>query len=110
MSSAHVLNLGDNQPRQPRPEIPPVEDTFTQEKDLLEQTRADVRRMRIQFERQQDEHESHQQRTKILSIVLGVLFIFLVASLWVFYPTIRDQKKSMVDMLGLQTVTNTIGS
>src|SRR5215471_697749 len=107
MSSAHVLNLGDNQPRQPRSEIPPVEDTFTQDKDLLEQTRADVRRMRIQFERQQDEHESHQQRTKILSIVLGVLFILLVASFWIFYPAMRDQKKSMADMLGLQSLTST---
>jgi chromosome segregation ATPase len=109
MSSAHVLNLGDNQPRQTKTEIPPVEDRFTQDKDLLEQTRADVRRMRIQVERQHDEHESHQQRTKILSIVLGVLFIFLVASLWVFYPTMRDQKKSMADMLGLQSLTSTLG-
>ena len=109
MSSAHVLNLGDNQPRKPKTEIPPVEDTFTQDKDLLEQTRADVRRMRIQFERQQDEHESHQQRTKILSIVLGVLFVWFVVSLWVFYPAIRDQKKSLADMLGLQTLTNTLG-
>jgi hypothetical protein len=109
MSSAHVLNLGDNPPRETDLNIPPVEDKFTQDQDLLEQTRADVRRMRIQFERQQDEQESHQQRTKIMSIVLGVLIVLLLASLWIAYPTLRDQKKTMVDMLGLQTVTNGLG-
>jgi uncharacterized protein YoxC len=108
MSSAHVLNLGENPPRKGL-DIPPVEDKFTQDQDLLEQTRADVRRMRIQFERQQDEHESHQQRTKILSIALGVLVVLLVASLWFTYPTLRDQKKNMADMFGLQTVTNGLG-
>lgn len=107
MEGARVLNLGPNPPRSGT-EAPPVESKFSQNEDLIEQTRADVRRMRIQFERQQDEQDSHRQRTKILSVVLGALIVFFAIALWFGYPTLKDQKKTMADTLGLQTASNTL--
>src|SRR6185369_8849841 len=88
---------------------PPEVNEFTPTNEAIEETRSDVRRMRILVDRQQDEQEAHQKRTKILSIVLGILFVVLAAAGWLTYPTWKNQKQVLLDMAGLQTVAGTLG-
>jgi len=68
----------------------------------------EVSRLKRQVERQDDEHQDHQRRTKILSIVLGALIVTLVGILCAIYPTLRDEKKGLVQLFTLQNITNTI--
>jgi len=68
----------------------------------------EVSRLKRQVERQDDEHQNHQRRTKILSIVLGALIVTLVGILCAIYPTLRDEKKGLVQLFTLQNITNTI--
>ena len=109
MQTAQTLNLGPVAPAKAEEKPPRVEDEFTRNREMMEHTRADVRRIRMQIEHHEDQHESHQRRTKILSIILGVLIVLFAASLWSAYPTLRDQKKIVADTLGLQTVASRLG-
>jgi chromosome segregation ATPase len=77
--------------------------------DLMEQTKSEVRRLRQQLERQEDENESHTRRTTILSIVLAVLLLLLGGATWAAYPALREGQKAAVGMLGLQTTANSLG-
>jgi chromosome segregation ATPase len=108
--SSQILNLGPGMSDKVREEKPlhPVDDS-SQLSDLLEQTRSDVRRIRTQIEHQEDDQEAHARRTKILSIVLMVLVLILVGAFWFAYPTLRDQQKATLEMLGLQNVANALG-
>src|SRR5712671_140784 len=109
MQSTHILNLGPVPGGKVEAEPPRVEDEFTRTQDEIEQTRAEMRRTRMHIDRQQQEQEAHEQRTKILSIVLGVLIVSLAGTVWFAYPTLRDQKKAIADMVGLQAVATTLG-
>src|SRR5437870_3091040 len=109
MPTAQILNLGQVPPAKFEDTPPPVEDEFTRTRDLVDQTQSDVRRMRMQMERQQDEQESHQARTKVLSIILGILIVSLAAALWFAYPAWKEEKKAVADMLGLQNTARSLG-
>jgi hypothetical protein len=77
--------------------------------DLMEETKSEVRRLRLRLERQEDEQETHARRTKILSVILAVLFLTLAVTSWSAYPALREGQKAAVGMLGLQTTANTLG-
>src|SRR5215467_5052199 len=58
---------------------------------------------------QRDEYDWHEWRTKVLSGTLVVLIVLLAVAVWLIYPTSTGQKKAAVDILKLQTVTNSLG-
>jgi chromosome segregation ATPase len=108
MQGARILNLGEEAPRN-NTEPPRFDDELTQTRDLIEQTQTDVRRTRVLLEQQQQEHESHQRRTKILTVVLAVLIALLALTWWLVFPTLSDQNKSIANMLGLESATHALG-
>src|ERR1041385_7532551 len=106
MQNAQILNLGAAPSRNPETaSAPRVEGEFHSD-DLIEQTRSDVRRMRLFVEQQEEEQE---RRTRIFSVILGALAVFFLVALWFAYPTIRDQKSAVVEMLGLKNVAKGLG-
>jgi chromosome segregation ATPase len=108
MESSQILNLTPNPPETSQGNSHPA-DEFNQMGDLIEQTRSDVRRIRMQMERQEDEQESHSRRTKILSIVLGLLIVILAGAVWFAYPAVRDQQQTAVQLLGLKDIAGALG-
>jgi chaperonin cofactor prefoldin len=68
----------------------------------------EVSRLKRQVERQDDEHQDYQRRTKILSVVLGGLIVTLVGIVCAIYPILRDEKKGLVELFTLQNITNTL--
>jgi chromosome segregation ATPase len=100
MQSSRILNLSPTPSEPENPEGPHSEEKVAQMGDLIEQTRSDMRRMRSQLEQQEDEHESHARKTRILSAILALLVLLLAGAAWFAYPTLRDQKKTALDMLG----------
>jgi predicted nucleic acid-binding Zn-ribbon protein len=68
----------------------------------------EVSRLKRQVERQEDEHQDYQRRTKILSVVLGALIVTLVGILCTIYPTLRDAKMGLVELFTLRNITNTL--
>src|SRR5438067_163561 len=109
MSTAQILNLGPPPDNAAPAATPPVEGEFTQMDELMDQTRTDLRRTRMQVDRQQEIQESHGRLTKTMAIVLGVLIVLFAAAAWSAYPTLRDQRKAVAEMLGLQGVTTALG-
>jgi len=107
MQTSQILNLGPkpNPSENENPQVPHPSDDFNQLGDLMEQTRSDVRRIRTQLERQEDEQESHGRRTKILYIAVGVLILIFALATWFAYPALRDHDKTLADMFGLQNFT-----
>jgi cell division protein FtsB len=108
MESSQILNLAPNPPETSQDSSRPA-DEFNQMGDLIEQTRSDVRLIRMQMERQEDEQESHSRRTKILSIVLGLLIVILGGAVWFAYPTVRDQQQTAMQLLGLKDIAGALG-
>jgi cell division protein FtsB len=100
------LNLGSS-PGRTDPPPPRREGGSTQ--DLLEETRSYINRTWTRMDKQQEEHESHMRRTKILSFIIGVLVMLFATAAWFSYPAFRDQKKAVADTVGLQSATNTLG-
>src|SRR5437773_2394674 len=70
---------------------------------------ADVRRMRSQLEHQEDAHEAHERRAKAAFFLVGLLIVVFALAFWLMYPAIRDQKKNVAGLLGLQSVSYTLG-
>jgi predicted PurR-regulated permease PerM len=98
MGSAQILNLGAAKD-EIRPNPPqPVADEFTR----------DLRRLQTRVQRQEDEYDAHGRRTKVLSIVLGVLVVALLATIWLVYPVLREEKKALADILNLQNFSGTL--
>jgi len=85
MQSAQMLNLG------PRPGAPT----------------EDPQRKRL--DHQEELQDSHERRLKILSVLVGVLIVGLIASMWFAYPTLRDQRRAVGQMIGLQAVATALG-
>src|SRR5262245_36660483 len=108
MQTAQPLNLGPVPPANAE-EKPRVENDVSRTREMMEHTRSDVRQMRMQMERQEDEHESHRRVTKIIATILGCLIVLFAAAAWSAYPTLRDQRKIAADTLGFQTVANKLG-
>src|SRR5689334_22033242 len=110
MQGSAILNLGSTSDQSGVRDASPKPEAFTQTtEEALEQTKSEMRRMRTQLQRQEDDYEAHARKTKILSMMLAVLIIALAASVWFAYPTLRDQKNTAATMLGLHTMANTLG-
>jgi len=108
MQTAQPLNLGPVPPANAE-EKPRVENDVSRTREMMEHTRSDVRQMRMQMERQEDEHESHRRLTKIIACILGGLIVLFAAAVWFAYPTLRDQRKITADTWGLQNAVSKLG-
>jgi len=106
MQPSQTLNLGPS-PGRIDQQPPKRQGDSTQE--LLDETRSYINRTWTRMDKQQEEHESHLRRTKILSIILVVLVMLFATAVWFSYPAFRDQKKAVADTVGLQSATNTLG-
>jgi len=104
-----VLNLGMAPVQGEHHETRYPDANATRMGDLMEETNSEVRRLRQQLEEQEDGQETHARRTKILSVILAVLFLILGVTSWFAYPVMRDGQKAAVEMLGLQTTANALG-
>jgi chromosome segregation ATPase len=109
----HILNLEPARPETPeaQPETPeaqtePVVDEFSQTHRMIEEARLDVQRIRRQVERQADEHERHEKRTRVLSIFLGLLILLFAGAAWLAYPTLANGRKTVADVFSLQGISN----
>jgi len=109
MASA-ILNLGGPQNEGGPREAATHPDTAAQQMgDLMEETKSEVRRLRLELEHQENEQEAHGRRTRILSIVLFALFLLLAGTTWSAYPVLREGQRAAVGLLGLQTTANSLG-
>jgi uncharacterized protein YoxC len=109
MQNGQVLNLGVA-PAEREESVPPhTPSELTEMGNAIEQTRSDVRRTRLLVDQQFEENQAHMRRTKVLSIVLGILAVCLIGALWLAYPTVRGQARSTGEILGLKNLTGAIG-
>jgi cell division protein FtsB len=100
------LNLQPITPRiSDKAESQRVEDEF-HSSDLLEQTRSEIRGMRMLTHHQQ---ETYDRRTRIFTIIVGMLILAFLATLWLAYPMLRDQKTSTKEIVGLKNVAGGLG-
>jgi predicted nucleic acid-binding Zn-ribbon protein len=104
-----ILNLEPASPEIPEAETEPVVDEFSQTRRMIDEARSDVQRIRRQMERQADVQESHEKRTRILSVFLGVLILLFAGALWFAYPSLVNGKKTLADVYSLQGISNTLG-
>ena len=96
MHTGRTLNHGS---KHGNTDPPPVrEEDFRSTADLLAETRADLRRTMEELDAQRD-HEWHQRKTHILSVILIVLFGVAV---WFTSPIWRGQKTA-ADIFGFQS-------
>jgi len=109
MQNGQVLNLGVAPSEQSESVPPYTANEMTEMGSAIEQTRSDLRRTRMLLDQQFEEQQSHMRRTKVLSIVLGVLAFCLIGALWLAYPTVRGQARSTGEILSLKGVTSAIG-
>jgi cell division protein FtsB len=107
MPTAQTLNLGPA-PGKVDPK-PKTEGDSTRAQELLEETRSYINRTWTRMDRQQEEHEAHLRRTKILSIILILLVGLFATAVWFSYPAFQGQKKAVADTLGLQSMANALG-
>jgi len=108
MQNGQVLNLGVP-PSERSESVPHTASEMMEMGDAIEQTRNDVRRTRLLLDQQFQEQQAHMRRTKVLSIVLGVLAFCLIGALWLAYPTVKRQARSTGEILALKNLTSAIG-
>jgi len=107
MQTSQILNLGPkpNPSEKISPEASRPSEDYAHLGDLMEQTRSDVRRIRTQVERQEDEQEFHSRKTKILFIAFAVLLLIFAGGVWFAFPALRGYEKTLADTTGLQNFT-----
>jgi cell division protein FtsB len=108
MQGPQSLNLGPT-PGRVNPPPPKTEGDSTATQELLDETRSYINRTWTRMDEQQQEHESHLRRTKVLSIIVIVVVVLFAAGVWFTYPALRDQRKAVAGTLGLQSVANKLG-
>src|SRR5215831_5853081 len=108
MASAQILNLEPARPETPEAQTEPVVDEFSQTHRMIEEARLDVQRVRRQLERQADEQDRHEKRTRVLSVFLGLLILFFAGAAWLAYPTLANGRKTIADVYSLQGISNTL--
>jgi chromosome segregation ATPase len=86
-----------------------LDNQLTQTRELIEDARSEIRRTQAQLDQQQDEQESQARRTKILTVVLGILLLSLAGTIWWEYSTLRGQKIAIANIVDIQTLAKTIG-
>src|SRR5262245_46225484 len=110
MHNGQVLNLGVAPSDRPQSAPPPHSaNEMSEMGSAIEQTRSDMRRTRMLLDQQQEEQQAHMRRTRVLSIVLGIIACCLIGALWLAYPTVRGQARSTGEILGLKNLTSAIG-
>jgi chromosome segregation ATPase len=103
MHSTQTLNLGLSGSPEESQEVPRSSgDEFAEMRELIDQTRSEVRRTQMELDRQQDADESHRRVGKILALGLGILILVLAGASWIAYPVLRDQRNSLPQLVGLQ--------
>jgi chromosome segregation ATPase len=109
MASGAVLNLEPRVSEKVEPETPGLDNQLTQTRELIEEAKAELRRTQTQLNQQEDEQESQARRTKVLSIVLAILLIFLAGTGWWAYSALKDQKAALGNIVDVQNLTKTLG-
>lgn len=109
MQNGQVLNLGVAPSDRPQSAPPHTANELAEMGSAIEQTRSDMRRTRMLLDQQLQEHQSHVRRTKVLSVVLGILAFCLIGALWLAYPTVKGQARSTGEILGLKNLSTAIG-
>jgi cell division protein FtsB len=109
MANAQILNLEPARPETPEAKAEPVVDEFSQTHRMIDEARSDVQRIRRQVERQADEQERHEKRTRVLSIFLGLLILLFAGAAWLAYPSLANGKKTIADVSSLQGLSNAFG-
>jgi DNA repair exonuclease SbcCD ATPase subunit len=109
MANAQILNLEPARPETPEAQTEPVVDQFSQTQRMIEEARLDVQRVRRQVERQADEQEKHEKRTRVLSVFLGLLILLIAGAAWLAYPTLANGRKTIADVNSLQGLSNALG-
>ena len=109
MQGAQSLNLGPAPGSRVNPQPVQTEGDSTRRQELLDETRSYINKTWARMDKQQEEHESHLRKTRTLTIIIGLLLLLFVAGVWFTYPALRGQRRAVADMLGLQTVANTLG-
>src|ERR1041385_434815 len=109
MQSGQILNLEPRQSAQAEEKTPRLENEVNENRALIEQATFEIRQAKARLDRQQDQQDSHELRTKILSAVLGFLVVCLAGAIWWAYPTLRDGRKSLADIANMQNVMNGLG-
>ena len=106
MQSGQILNLEPKLSAQAEEKTPGLQSEINENRALIEQATFEVRQARARLDRQQDQQESQELRTKILSGVIGFLIVCLAGTVWWAYPTLRNARKVSGDMLSMQSDTN----
>jgi chromosome segregation ATPase len=113
MHNSQILNLNPNPQSEGRPEQiaePESDNRLNQVADSIEQARNDVRRLRLQLDRQENSQEDHVRRTKSLMMFLAVLLLILAVASWWAYPILASQQGAAVEMFGLKDVAASLKS
>jgi len=95
-------------PTNNKPHDAPGEDKLAQMNDSLEQMQSDLRRNRLQIERQMTDHDNHVRRTRVLWAVAIVLLICLGGIAWFGYPYAKDSNL-FAQVPALQSVVQGLG-
>jgi cell division protein FtsB len=74
--------------------------------ELLEETRSEIRGIRILA---QNQGEAFERRIRTFTIIIGMLILAFLATLWLVYPMLRDQKTASKQIAGLQNTTGGLG-
>jgi chromosome segregation ATPase len=108
MGNAQILNLEPARTEISETQPEPVVDEFSQTHRMIEEARSDVQRIRRQMERQADQQESHEKRTRILSVFLGLLILLFAGAVWFAYQPLANGKKTLADVYNLQGLSNNL--
>jgi DNA repair exonuclease SbcCD ATPase subunit len=108
MQNGQVLNLG-MAPSDRLSSAPQTANERTEVDGAIEQTRSDLRRMRMLVDQQLAEQQAHIRRTRILAAVLGILAFCVIGAIWLAYPTVKGQARSTGEILSLKNLTSAIG-
>src|SRR5262245_40721169 len=109
MEGIHRLNLGTAFSDDAVQDGARSEKDMEQLREAINRVGSDIRRTQQELHRQQDAHESHNRRFRVVAIVLAVLALLVVGACWLVYPTLKQQSKFAGDMIGLQSSNTTLG-
>ena len=103
MQTLPILNLDPTPDGRINPDTAPPDRDIDKMAGLIDHARSDIRRTQLQLEQQLDQQEAYEKRIRILTISLAVLVMLFGAAFWFAYPALSDHKKTVGDMLRLQS-------
>jgi predicted nucleic acid-binding Zn-ribbon protein len=75
----------------------------------MEQTRSDLRRMRLQIERNQERYEAHMRRTMALWVLVVLLAFTMAGAWWYGFPISGEQQALTTQVSSFQSAMNSVG-